>query len=37
VGGIHELVLQAIEEGRVERLPEITGAASALVKAVVHR
>jgi AcrR family transcriptional regulator len=37
VGGIHELVLQAIEEGRVERLGEITGAASALVKAVVHR
>ena len=37
VGGIHELVLQAIEEGRVERLGELTPAASALVKAVVHR
>jgi AcrR family transcriptional regulator len=37
VGGIHELVLQAIEEGRVERLGELTLSASALVKAVVHR
>lgn len=37
VGGINELVLQAIEEGRVERLAEITPTASALVKAVVHR
>ena len=36
VGGIHELVLQAIEQGRVERLAELTPAASALVKAVVH-
>ncbi|MBC5783394.1 TetR/AcrR family transcriptional regulator [Ramlibacter sp. USB13] len=36
VGGIHELVLQAIEEGRVERLAELTPAASALVKAVVR-
>src|SRR4051794_15437587 len=37
VGGIHELVLQAIEEGRVERLADLTPAASALVRAVVHR
>lgn len=36
VGGIHELVLQAIEDGRVERLEELTTTASALVKAVVH-
>jgi AcrR family transcriptional regulator len=36
VGGIHELVLQAIEDGRVERLAELTPTASALVKAVVH-
>lgn len=36
VGGIHELVLQAIEEGRVESLPELTPAAAQLVKAVVH-
>jgi len=37
VGGINELVLQAIEDGRVERLGELTPTASALVKAVVHR
>jgi AcrR family transcriptional regulator len=37
VGGIHELVLQAIEEDRVERLAELTPTASALVRAVVHR
>jgi AcrR family transcriptional regulator len=36
VGGIHELVLQAIEEGRVERLGELTGTASRLVRAVVR-
>jgi AcrR family transcriptional regulator len=34
VGGIHELVLQAIEDGKVEELPELTEAAAALVKAV---
>jgi AcrR family transcriptional regulator len=34
VGGIHELVLQAIEDGRVEELPQLTAAATALVKAV---
>src|SRR5437764_4316084 len=37
VGGINELVLQAIEDGRVERLAELTPTAWALVKAVVHR
>ena len=37
VGGIHELVLQAIEDGKVDELPQLTDAASALVKAVVHR
>jgi AcrR family transcriptional regulator len=37
VGGIHELVLQAIEEDRVEQLAELTPTASALVRAVVHR
>lgn len=36
VGGIHELVLQAIEQGRVERLAELTPTASRLVRAVVH-
>ncbi len=34
VGGIHELVLQAIEDGKVEELPQITEAAVRLVKAV---
>lgn len=37
VGGIHELVLQAIEDGRVEELPQLTRTASELVRAVVHR
>ena len=37
VGGIHELVLQAIEQGREEKLAELTGAAAELVKAVAHR
>lgn len=37
VGGIHELVLQAIEDGRVTELPELTATATQLVKAVVHR
>ena len=37
VGGIHELVLQAIEDGKVDELPAITGTATQLVKAVVHR
>lgn len=37
VGGIHELVLQAIEDGRVTELPQLTATATALVKAVAHR
>jgi AcrR family transcriptional regulator len=37
VGGIHELVLQAIEDGRVSELAEITATAVALVKAVARR
>lgn len=37
VGGIHELVLQAIEDGKVDELPELTATATALVKAVAHR
>ena len=37
VGGIHELVLQAIEDGKVDELPQLTAAASALVKAVARR
>jgi AcrR family transcriptional regulator len=37
VGGIHELVLEAIEDGRAAQLPELTPTAAALVKAVVHR
>lgn len=37
VGGIHELVLQAIEDGKVDELPQLTGTATALVKAVAHR
>jgi AcrR family transcriptional regulator len=36
VGGIHELVLQAIEDGKVEELPELTQTAAALVRAVVR-
>lgn len=34
VGGIHELVLQAVEDGRANELPQLTPAAAALVKAV---
>ena len=34
VGGIHELVLQAIEDGKVDELPELTDTATRLVKAV---
>jgi len=37
VGGIHELVLQAIEDGKVDELPQLTETATALVKAVAHR
>jgi len=35
VGGINELVLQAIEQGRVEQLGALTPSASALVRVVV--
>jgi AcrR family transcriptional regulator len=34
VGGIHELVLEAIEDGRVEELADLTQTATQLVKAV---
>jgi AcrR family transcriptional regulator len=34
VGGIHELVLQAIEDGQVDELPELTATATALVRSV---
>lgn len=37
VGGIHELVLQAIEDGKVEELPQITQTAVRLVRAVAAR
>jgi AcrR family transcriptional regulator len=37
VGGIHELVLQAIEDGRVEELAQLTTTATQLVRAVAHR
>jgi AcrR family transcriptional regulator len=37
VGGIHELVLQAIEDGKVDELPALTQTATALVKAVARR
>lgn len=33
VGGINELVLECIEQDRVERLPELVGPAAALVRA----
>ena len=35
VGGINELILQAIEEGRVEQLPELAPSASLLVRCVI--
>jgi AcrR family transcriptional regulator len=35
VGGIHEWVLQAVEQDRVARLPELVGLAARLVRAVV--
>ncbi|HVE51918.1 MAG TPA: TetR/AcrR family transcriptional regulator [Ramlibacter sp.] len=34
VGGIHELVLQAIEDGKGDELPQLTRTAAELVKAV---
>jgi AcrR family transcriptional regulator len=36
VGGIHELVLQAIERERVDALPELAGQAGRLLRAVVQ-
>jgi AcrR family transcriptional regulator len=36
VGGINELILRAIEQGRVEQLAELAGPASQLVKAVLR-
>jgi hypothetical protein len=36
-GGIHELVLQAIEDGKVDELPKLTRTACAVVRAVVQR
>jgi AcrR family transcriptional regulator len=36
VGGVHELVLQAVEDGRVDELPQLVATATALVKAVAH-
>jgi hypothetical protein len=32
IGGMHELVLQAIEDGRVEDLPRLTATATQLLK-----
>jgi AcrR family transcriptional regulator len=37
VGGMHELVLQAVEDGRAADLAELTPTACALVKAVARR
>jgi AcrR family transcriptional regulator len=37
IGGMHELVLQAIEDGRVSELPQLTGTATQLLKAVTRR
>ena len=37
VGGMHELVLQAVEDGKVTELPELTKTACELVKAVAGR
>jgi AcrR family transcriptional regulator len=34
VGGVHELVLQAIESGRADELPQLTDTATRLLKAV---
>jgi AcrR family transcriptional regulator len=34
VGGIHELVLQAIEDGKVDELPQLTETATRLLRAV---
>jgi AcrR family transcriptional regulator len=34
IGGMHELVLQAIEDGKVDELPQLTATATRLLKAV---
>ena len=34
IGGINELVLVAVEEGRADRLTELSGTAEALLQAV---
>lgn len=34
IGGMHELLLQKIEEGKVEELPQLTATATQLLKAV---
>jgi AcrR family transcriptional regulator len=34
IGGVHELVLQAIEDGKVDELPQLTATATQLLKAV---
>jgi AcrR family transcriptional regulator len=34
IGGVHELVLQAIEDGKVDELPGLTATATQLLKAV---
>ncbi|MBL0391650.1 TetR/AcrR family transcriptional regulator [Ramlibacter monticola] len=34
IGGIHELVLQAIEDGKVDELPQLTATATQFLKAV---
>jgi AcrR family transcriptional regulator len=34
IGGMHELVLQAIEDGKVDELPQLTATATQLLKAV---
>lgn len=36
VGGIHELIVQAIEEGRADRLVELSGTVSEFMQAVLH-
>jgi AcrR family transcriptional regulator len=37
IGGVNELMLQAVEEGRASELTELTGAASDLIRAAISR
>ena len=37
VGGLNELILEALEEGEEERLAELAGAATELLRAVLRR